>query len=373
VTRPTARRRTTRITVTAACLVAVLGAGAATWVLLDPPTSSQATETDASRNTGTSTGTVTKGDLVATKTIAGTLGYGAPVALPGAASGTLTWLPEPGQVVHRDEPLYAVDERPVRAMHGSTPLWRPLAVGTTGADVQQLNENLAALGYDVTQDGVFGRRTLAAVRQWQRDRGLPVTGRITADQIAFVDGDVRVAAVTGQLGQPAEGETEVLQTTSTKRVVTATVPQRDAEQVAVGTAVQVVVNGAGAPMSGEVVDAVPTESDDGGQDVAVTVAFDAGDRELPAAASAQVVARSESVRDVLSVPVAALVAASSGDGTGDDGAGSGGGSASAGYAVDVLRPSGEPRRVRVQVGFVADGRAQVTGDVHEGDEVVVPS
>ena len=375
MTRPAARRRTTRITVTAACLVAVLGAGAATWALLDPPTSSQAAETDTSKDTGTSTGTVTKGDLVASKTIAGTLGYGAPVALPGAASGTLTWLPEPGQVVHRDEPLYAVDERPVRAMHGSTPLWRPLAVGTTGADVQQLNENLAALGYDVAQDGVFGRRTLAAVRQWQRDRGLPVTGRITADQIAFVDGDVRVAAVTGQLGQPAEGETEVLQTTSTKRVVTATVPQRDAEQVAVGTAVQVVVNGAGGPMSGEVVDAVPTESDDGGQDVAVTVAFDAGDRELPAAASAQVVAQSESVRDVLSVPVAALVAAGSGDGTGDDGAadGSGEGSASAGYAVDVLRPSGEPRRVRVQVGFVADGRAQVTGDVHEGDEVVVPS
>jgi len=358
---PEARRRTTRITVTAACLVAVLGAGAATWALLDPPTSSQAAETDTSTDAGTSTGTVTKGDLVASKTIAGTLGYGAPVALPGAASGTLTWLPTPGQVIHRDDPLYAVDERPVRAMHGSTPLWRPLAVGTTGADVQQLNENLAALGYDVAQDGVFGRRTLAAVRQWQRDRGLPVTGRITADQIAFVDGDVRVAAVTGQLGQPAEGETEVLQTTSTKRVVTATVPQRDAEQVAVGTAVQVVVNGAGGPMPGEVVDAVPTESDDGAQDVTVTVAFDAGDRKLPSAASAQVTARSETAHDVLSVPVSALVV--DGDDTGS----------APQYAVDVLRPSGEPHRVRVEVGLVADGRAQVTGDVHEGDEVVVPS
>ncbi|NII40911.1 peptidoglycan hydrolase-like protein with peptidoglycan-binding domain [Curtobacterium flaccumfaciens] len=369
MTRGTTPRRTrpARVVVAATCLVAVLGAGAATWALLDLPTSSQAAETDTgSTTTGTATttgtptsiGTVTKGDLVASTTIAGTLGYGTPVALPGAAAGTITWLPKPGQVVHRDEPLYAVDERPVRAMHGTTPLWRPLVTGTTGADVQQLNENLAALGYDVAQDDAFGRRTLAAVRRWQADRGLPVTGRITADQIAFVDGDVRVAAVTGQLGRPAQGETEVLQITSTERVVTATVAQRDAEQVAVGTTVEVVVNGAGGALPGEVVDAVPTESDDGSQDVAVTVAFDAGDRTLPSAGSAQVIARSETEHDVLSVPVSALVVTGDGDGH---------------YAVDVLRGSGETRRVRVEVGFVADGRAQVTGDVHEGDEVVVPS
>ncbi|MBM7476592.1 peptidoglycan-binding protein [Curtobacterium herbarum] len=370
------RTRPARVVVAATCLVAVLGAGAATWALLDGPTTSQAAEAEtgssqsgtsatgaAADGTRTSIGTVTKGDLVASKTIAGTLGYGAPVALPGAAAGTLTWLPKPGPVVHRDEPLYAVDERPVRAMHGTTPLWRPLVTGTRGADVQQLNENLAALGYDVAQDDVFGRRTLSAVRRWQADRGLPVTGRVTADQIAFVDGDVRVAAVTAQLGSSAQGADGVLQITSTERVVTATVAQRDAEQVAVGTTVEVVVNGAGGALPGEVVDAVPTESDDGSQDVAVTVAFDAGDRKLPSAGSAQVIARSETVHDVLSVPVSALVVTGEGAGADDD----------ARYAVDVLRASGEPRRVRVEVGFVADGRVQVTGDVHEGDEVVVPS
>jgi len=44
-----------------------------------------------------------------------------------------------------------------------------------------------------------------------------------------------------------------------------------------------------------------------------------------------------------------------------------------GYGVDVVRRDGSTERVSVQVGLVADGRAQVTGDVHEGDEVVVPS
>jgi peptidoglycan hydrolase-like protein with peptidoglycan-binding domain len=355
-------RTTTRVTVTAACLVAVLGAGAATWAVLDRPTSSAAADSAAGADTaasGTTTTPVTKGDLVATKTIAGTLGYGRPVGLPGAAAGTITWLPTPGQVIHRDEPLYAVDERPVRAMHGTTPLWRTLQRGLRGADVRQLNENLAALGHDVAQDDVFGPRTLAAVRQWQRDRGLTVTGTITADTVAFVDGDVRVSSVPGVLGQPASGD--VLQLTSTRRVVTATVPQRDAEQVAVGTHVQVRVNGAGTALPGEVVDATPGEADDGGQEVDVTVSFDPGDRQLPSAASAQVLAEGESARDVLSVPVAALVAA----GTGKDGAPR--------YAVEVAQRAGRTERVRVDVGFVADGRAQVTGDVHEGDRVVVPS
>lgn len=350
-----------RTTIVAACLVAVLAAGTATWAVLDRPTSSAAAGAGGATpgSTGTTTSRVTKGDLVETKTIAGTLGYGKPVGVPGGASGTITWLPEPGQVIHRDEPLYAVDERPVRAMHGTTPIWRTLHRGLRGADVRQLNENLAALGLDVAQDDVFGPRTLAAVRQWQRDRGLPVTGTVTADMIAFVDGDVRVAAVPGVLGQPASGD--VLQVTSTRRVVTATVPQRDAEQVAVGTHVRVRVNGAGPALAGEVVDASPAEGDDGPAEVDITVAFDAGDRQLPAAASAQVVAEGESARDVLSVPVAALVAHGSGKG------------GSARYAVDVVRSGGRTERVRVDVGFVADGRAEVTGAVHEGDRVVVPS
>ncbi|PZE63527.1 efflux RND transporter periplasmic adaptor subunit [Curtobacterium sp. MCBD17_021] len=342
------RRRTT-VLVTAGCLVVALGAGAAAWATVAAPSTATADTT-----THRSTTVVTKGDLVESRTFAGVLGYGETAALSASASGTITWLPEPGQVIHRDEPLYAVDERPVRAFMGTTPLWRDLVPGTAGADVRQLNENLAALGYDVVQDDVFGRSTAAAVRTWQEDHGLTVTGTVTADQIAFVDGDVRVASVPAGLGQPAGGE--VLQVTSTRRVVQATVPDRDAGQLAVGTAVEVLVNGTGDAMPGEVTDAEPTESDDGGQSVAVTVSFDAGRRRLAEAASAQVIARGRTERDVLSVPVSALRAS---DGSG--------------YAVDVVR-AGEPTEsVRVEVGLVADGRAAVTGDLHEGDRVVVPS
>lgn len=343
--------RKARTVTTAVCLVAVLGAGTATWAIATAPATEAAEHPAADHR---ATATVTRGDLVESRTAAGTLGYGAPTPVPGSGSGTVTWLPRPGQVVHRDEPLYAVDEQPVRAFTGTTPLWRPLTRGLRGADVRQLNENLAALGYDVAEDGVFGRRTAAAVRKWQKDRGLPVTGTIDAGQVAFVDGTVRVASVPGRLGQPAAGD--VLQVTSTDRVVTATVAQRDAEPFAVGTAVRVLVNGGGEAMAGEVVDAVPAESDDGKQNVTVTVSFDAGDRHLPEAASAQVVAPGHTERDVLSVPVSALVA-----------------HGSSGYAVDVVGKGGQTRRVPVEVGFVADGRAAVTGDVAEGARVAVPS
>jgi hypothetical protein len=343
--------RTVRSALVGGCLVAVLGAGTATWALVSAPTSDAAAHSERQEH---ATSPVTRGDLVESRTVAGTLGYGAPTPVPGNASGTITWLPHPGQVVHRDEPLYAVDERPVRAFTGATPLWRPLTRGLRGADVRQLNENLAALGYDVAEDDVFGPRTAEAVRRWQRDRGLPVSGTIDADQVAFVDGTVRVASVSGRLGEPSSGD--VLQVTSTTRVVTATVAERDAESLAVGTAVRVVVNGSGEAMPGEVVDAAPAESDDGSQDVTVTVSIDAGDRRLPDAASAQVVAEGHAERDVLSVPVSALVARGS-----------------SGYAVDVVRRDGSTHRVPVEVGFVANGRAAVTGEVTEGARVVVPS
>lgn len=355
-----------RTTVTAVCLAAGLAVGTGTWAVLGLQAEEPAAAS-ASERPDRATAIVTKGDLTDSKVFAGTLGYGSATGVPAAAGGTITWLPEPGDVVHRDEYLYAVDERGVRSMYGTVPLWRDLSRGRTGTDVRQLNENLAALGYDVSVDDVFGPRTERAVRQWQQDRGHRVTGVLTADDIAFVDGAVRVASVDGELGQPTGAGAggagdggvgaagDVLQVTSTERVVTATVSQRDAERLAVGTEVDVRINGAGDPLRGEVADVQPSTSEDGGNKVDVSVSFDPGDRKLPAAASAQVDAKGATERGVLSVPVAALVAGSGGE-----------------YAVDVVRRDGTTKRVAVVPGFTADGRVAVTGDVAEGDRVVVP-
>ncbi|WP_144710023.1 peptidoglycan-binding protein [Curtobacterium pusillum] len=359
----TARKRH-RATIAGAAIVATLAIGAGTWAVVDPSVRASASagrhaDGDSERGGGraagaqSATATVDRGDLTDSKVFAGTLGYGAARGVPGAAQGTLTWLPEPGQVIHRDDFLYAVDERGVRSMHGTVPVWRSLERGRKGTDVHQLNANLAALGYDVSVDDTFGPRTQRAVRQWQRDRGHERTGVLTARDIAFVDGDVRVGTVGGKLGQPSGGD--VVTVTSTKRIVTATVSQREAERLAVGTKVQVRINGAGAPMPGSVTGVQPSTGEDAGSKVDVEVSFEAGDRKLPAAASAQIDATGVTERDVLSVPIAALVAGSGGR-----------------YAVDVVRRDGTTKRVRVETGLVADGRVAVTGGVAEGDRVVVP-
>ncbi|MFA0849535.1 peptidoglycan-binding protein [Curtobacterium sp. WHRI 8282] len=374
-------RRARRRTIVSVCLVAAVAAGAGTWALATVPSGPGASASSGSRGGTASTGAtaaVTRGDLTDSKVFAGTLGYGAATGVPGAAAGTITWLPRAGDVIERDGALYAVDERDVRSMYGTVPLWRDLERGLQGADVRQLNENLAALGYDVSVDDRFGPRTERAVRQWQQDRGHEVTAVLTADDVAFVDGAVRVASVDGRLGERIAGgagagagtgagaggagaaagagpAADVLQVTSTRRVVAATVPQRDAERLAVGTDVEVRVNGAGAAMPGSVVDVQPTTSEDGGTSVDVSVSFDPGKRTLPAAASAQVDAKGTTEHDVLSVPVAALVAGAGGR-----------------YAVDVVQRGGTTERVRVEPGFSADGRIAVTGDLAAGDRVVVP-
>jgi hypothetical protein len=48
--------------------------------------------------------------------------------------------------------------------------------GSQGKAVRELQSILAAKGYDVKADGVFGARTEAAVRKFQRDHGCKVDG-----------------------------------------------------------------------------------------------------------------------------------------------------------------------------------------------------
>jgi hypothetical protein len=67
-----------------------------------------------------------------------------------------------------------------------------------------------------------------------------------------------------------------------------------------------------------------------------------------------VVVTSEEAAGVLTVPVDALLAVAEG-----------------GYAVERVRDGGT-QLVGVETGAFADGHVQVTGDLADGDEVVVP-
>lgn len=64
---------------------------------------------------------------------------------------------------------------------------RLVSRGLVGLDVLELQQVLDTLGYDIgTPNGVFGPKTQAAVRAWQKAAGRPVTGSIKKDDVAFL-------------------------------------------------------------------------------------------------------------------------------------------------------------------------------------------
>jgi peptidoglycan hydrolase-like protein with peptidoglycan-binding domain len=110
-----------------------------------------------------------------------------PVATNGLA-GTVTSV-SAGEVVDVGDVLYAVDTVPVRVVAGETPFWRDLSSGVDGADVAQLQEALADLGYYHGQvDGRFRWSTTAAVRAWQQALGVPQDGVVRLGEVVAVPG-----------------------------------------------------------------------------------------------------------------------------------------------------------------------------------------
>ncbi len=65
-----------------------------------------------------------------------------------------------------------------------------LAGSPGGGSVARTQEGLARLGYDPGPlDGVYGPRTAAAIREYQSDYGLPVTGQPSASLAARIEDD----------------------------------------------------------------------------------------------------------------------------------------------------------------------------------------
>ncbi|MCO1656490.1 peptidoglycan-binding protein [Pseudonocardia humida] len=311
------------------------------------------------------TATVVRTTLTETEEIEGTLGFGEARQVSARGPGTLTSVAAAGTVVHRGEALFAVDTEPVVLMLGAVPAYRDLRSGDEGADVAQLEENLAALGHTgFTVDDEFTSATATAVREWQEDLGVDETGRVELGRVVFAPADVRVSEVSAQVGDQVGGG-PVLGVTGTARQVDMDVEVPDREIVAPGTAVEVELPG-GTVVPGTIreVGAAAEQPPDDGQPgpsdpATVPVVVDVAD---PAAAAAfdqapvTVTVTAGSAPDVLAVPVAALLALAEG-----------------GYGLEVVE-GGAARVVAVQTGVFSDGKVEVSGaGIAEGAEVGVPA
>ena len=149
--------------------------------------------------------TVQRRNLVATDTEAGTLSYANPQTVFDRLTGTVTWLPAVGALVKPGGTLFKVSGSPVVLFDGTTPAYRDLSsADTNGADIQELNADLKALGYDpnhsITVDDAWQAATTTAVEAWQNAHGMTQTGTITFGQIVFLPGPQRITTVNTVLG-----------------------------------------------------------------------------------------------------------------------------------------------------------------------------
>jgi peptidoglycan hydrolase-like protein with peptidoglycan-binding domain len=378
------------------------------------------------------TGTVERRTLAEHLTATGTIGYAGEATVLARLSGTVTALPAVGDVIRRGGRLYAVAGEPVLLLYGSVPAYRTLAAGVSaGPDVEQLERNLAILGYSPgSVDEVFTASTAAAIAAWQEDLGLEASGELELGRVAFLRGPRRVTELEATLGEalgagggggsdrmvawepkteglgeveeaaePRKGESgpeaklkpqgrekpqaeqnpkpkeepepqreekpqpeeepepepeaasvPMLRTSSTRRVVSV---ELEADQQSIahrGQKVEVLLPG-GAEVRGEVRGLAAVESSGGegpGEEaepgVEATISVTGGDR-IPAldGATVNVLFTQRVRRDVLSVPLTALIAIGGGR-----------------FAVDV-REGGTSRQIVVTPGLAADGFVEVKG------------
>ncbi|MFI0895599.1 peptidoglycan-binding protein [Streptomyces sp. NPDC020983] len=352
--------------------------------------------------------TVKRATLAERVTVDGQLGYGTEVPLPLKATGTVTWLPPQGATVGRGGTLLRVDDRPVVLMYGALPTYRdlglpgagggqaggerskgtggtspgaaadgpssapssaPAAAGSggqggelSGMDVLQFERNLAALGYTgFTVDERFTAATAHAVERWQKSLGLPQTGVVGVGDVIYASGRVRIGHAGTRLGEAAGENT--LTCTDTARKVTVNASAADAGWARRGVAVRITLP-AGTSVQGTVVAvgkqaSAPEGADGGGgqAEAGATVPVTVSVKDQKALGSLEsgpvtVGYVGRQAKDVLSVPVSALVALAGG-----------------GYGLETE----DGRFVAVRTRLFADGDVEVSGAaVREGMKVRIP-
>lgn len=343
-------------------VILVVTLGMAAW-LLRPWERDTSTETAPAEPV---TADVERTTLVNQVRLNAQLTYGDPVELR-ASEAVLTVLPTAGGVVAVGQQVYEAAGRPIVLFRGARPFWRELSDGASGVDVRQLQENLTALGfYQGPVDGRFRTPTRLAVRNWQKSLGLERTGVFSpADVVVAASPPIRIARVTGRLGE--SGVSAATYTETTVRA-TAGLTEAQSRNLAPGMPVTVVMP------DGSQVAATLSAVDPGGQPEAdgegttkpsATIDFPDPD----AVAAARLVAVRAVIADddavpTLVVPATALLATVDG-----------------GYAVEVVTRS-EIIRIPVTIGMVVDDRVQVIASgteveggagpvLVEGDQVVL--
>ncbi|GII91799.1 efflux RND transporter periplasmic adaptor subunit [Sinosporangium siamense] len=321
-----------------------------------------AAEEAAPKAAAPATTPIGKGDLVDTTAVDGTLTYAGEHVIKSGASGTVTALPKEGRVIRRGRALVRIDRKPQVLMYGTVPLYRTLQLGVSGGpDVKQLESNLKALGYGdgMTVDDTFTYATQQAVIDWQDAVGHTETGAVDQSQVTFLPAAVRVADLGAAVGDSVNPGQKVFTGSGTGRVVQVDLDTGDSTLARKGAAVTVELPG-GKVVKGKIsmvgTTAKAPAQEGGSSTIDVEIKLTGKNTGQFDQAPVRVNLRSRRVKDVLHVPIEALLALSEG-----------------GYGVEIVE-NGKARLVGVKTGAYGGGRVEISGQgLAEGMQVGVPA
>jgi peptidoglycan hydrolase-like protein with peptidoglycan-binding domain len=327
--------------------VVTVGAVAAAVTIFNLPDTGNNSSSASDKSTVTGTADIAKETLIDRESHDGTLGHGSTTTLASRGSGTVTWLPSAGTTIGRGKPLYKLDNKPVVLLYGSLPAYRDLKSGVKGADVKQFEKNLWALGYrGFTVDDKFTGATADAVQDWQDDLGLSKTGTVASSQIWYAPTAIRTDSLSSAGGATVQPGAELLKYTGTALVATVDLTM-DAQRLAKQGAPVRVSMPDGKQLPGRIVGVGTTVQEGQGDQedttlIELTISLTGAPKGMDEAAVSVDFVSSER-KDVLTVPVAALLALAEG-----------------GYGVQVVDGTAT-KIVPVETGLFAAGKVEIKG------------
>jgi hypothetical protein len=342
-------------------VVVLAAGGAVSAFLVNRGDTSQAANQTA-QSLPVNTTKVTQQTLKDTESQDGDLAFGTTSTVVNRVAGTITGLPNSGQELKQGNTVYSLDNKPTTLLYGALPAYRRLANGSEGTDVKQLEQNLSAMGYDgFTVDDEYTDATAEAVKEWQEDLGLDETGVVELGSVLFAPGHIRVDSVEAQEGAPIGPNQNVLTYTGTTKAVTVQLDAAD-QRLAKPTASVTVTLPDGKTVPGRIEKVstviIPAESPDKDPETKVEVIVAVDNQKAVAAwalASVDVTFTASERKNVLTVPVAALVALREG-----------------GFGVEVSDGT-STHYVPVKTGLFAGGQVEISGSgIKAGTTVGIP-
>jgi multidrug efflux pump subunit AcrA (membrane-fusion protein) len=273
----------------------------------------------------------------------------------GSGRVTAVWVAV-GSEVQAGTRVLEINGRPTIAVRGRKPMWRDLALGDDGPDVRFLQEALQRSGHlSLEPDGRFGSATTAGLRKWQEDHRFPQPdGAFKVDDWIVGGWPRRVGQVKVTKGSFLGPGSELIVATERDESVSIELTPSDRLRVTRGDSVRVDIAATGSRAEGTVdeLDVTPETLEDESVVYFGRVTLE-DDLDVPEGTQVRVAIVVDRVEDVLTVPLASLVADMDGR-----------------TSIRVVRSDGTVKTVVVNLGLSEGAWVHITSGL-TGDETVL--